>query len=193
MGMTGKAMAAATVALLGVFSMTWAPAAQAQRGGAVNCFSSNGEYTRCPVPWRDAQLVRQDSKTDCVRNQTWGMDQRGLWVSRGCRGIFVEAERGYGRHQDGQSQDRRWRDNRSDDRGGWQPGPGWDRTIRLDCVSSDNRYQLCQVDVGRRGSVRLIRQESKNRCTEGYSWGWNRAGVWVDHGCRADFLVDRRG
>jgi hypothetical protein len=40
--------------------------------------------------------------------------------------------------------------------------------------------------------VRLVRQMSDARCSEGYSWGWNRAGVWVNHGCRGQFVVDRR-
>ena len=26
-------------------------------------------------------------------------------------------------------------------------------------------------------------------CVQGSSWGWDRNGVWVDRGCRADFLV----
>jgi Protein of unknown function (DUF3011) len=100
-------------------------------------------------------------------------------VDRGCRGLFAEAWRGrpgYG----------------GPDGGGWRPGPDWDRQIRLQCDSNKKHYQLCQVDVGRQGQVRLVKQLSDTRCTEGYSWGWNRAGVWVDHGCRGQFVVDRR-
>jgi len=48
------------------------------------------------------------------------------------------------------------------------------------------------VDVGRRGHVRLIRQNSNAACIEGSTWGWNRAGIWVDRGCGAQFMVDRR-
>jgi hypothetical protein len=99
-------------------------------------------------------------------------------VDRGCRGIFVE-----GRGRPGYA---------GPGDGGWRPGPDWNRQIRLQCDSNQKRYQMCEVDVGRHGRVQLIKQMSDTRCTEGYSWGWNRAGVWVNHGCRGQFVVDRR-
>jgi hypothetical protein len=60
------------------------PAAQAQRG-TIDCGSGNNKPGRCPVRWRDAQLVRQDSKAACVRDRTWGFDQQAsaIWVDRG--------------------------------------------------------------------------------------------------------------
>jgi hypothetical protein len=156
------------------------PSAQARGERTIRCESSNGKFNRCPVPWRDAQLAKQESKGACIRGQSWDVDRQGLWVDRGCRGLFVEGGRdgrpGYG-DQNG---------------GGWRPGPDWNRSIRLQCDSNQKRYQMCQVDVGRQGRVRIVNQMSDTRCTEGYSWGWNRAGVWVDHGCRGQFVVDRR-
>ncbi len=160
-------------------------AARAQSGGTVRCESVDGRPGRCDVPWRDAQLVRQESKGACIRGQSWGMDRRGLWVDRGCRGLFAEA--GWrGRPERDDRHDHGDRDH------GWQPGPDWNRSIRLQCDSNQKRYQMCMVDVGRQGSVRLLKRMSDARCTQGYSWGWNRAGVWVDHGCRGQFVVDRR-
>lgn len=151
-----------------------APVAHAQRGDdTIRCESNGGHRQICPVPWRDARMVRQESNTDCVRGQTWGVDRRGVWVDRGCRGVFAAA-------------DERW------GRGGWHPGRDWNRQIRLQCSSTGRSYQMCQVDVGRNGHVSLVRRLSDARCIEGSSWGWNRAGVWVDRGCRADFVVDRR-
>jgi hypothetical protein len=41
--------------------------------------------------------------------------------------------------------------------------------------------------------VRLERQHSSSDCRQGYSWGYDRHGVWVDHGCAADFRVGREG
>ncbi len=120
-------------------------------------------------------MVRQTSSARCVRGQNWGVDRRGLWVDRGCGGIFVEAGRGPGHGP-----------------GGWQPGPGWDTTLRLSCQSSDYRYWFCQVDIGPAGRVRIERQLSQAACIEGRSWGFNRAGVWVDRGCAATFVIDRR-
>jgi len=47
----------------------------------------------------------------------------------------------------------------------------------------------CQADT--RGGVQLLKQPSDSACREGYSWGYDRRGIWVDHGCRADFQVGR--
>ncbi|AGG87875.1 DUF3011 domain-containing protein [Rhodanobacter denitrificans] len=170
--------------LLGV-----APPAQAQSDAPVRCVSNDGHYARCAVPWRYVELYKQESTAVCLRGESWGMDYGTLWVDRGCRGLFGPAERddyAYG------NRDRGRYDDRDDDRGDWRPGPGWDRRISLQCDSNQKKYQMCQVDVGRHGRVRLGRQFSDANCVEGYSWGWNRAGVWVAHGCRGQFLVDRR-
>lgn len=152
------------------------PLLLAQYQRTVECRSTNYRPNVCRVPWRDAQLVRQISGSACVRGRTWGMDQRGLWVNNGCSGFFGEAR---GRPQAVVG-------------GGWHPGPDWEQAIRLRCSSRDFRYQMCQVDTGRGSGVVLERQHSNTRCVEGQNWGWNRAGVWVDRGCDATFLVNRR-
>lgn len=195
-GWTGGIIVAGLVSgLLGA-----APPARAQSDAPVRCVSSDGQYARCAVPWRYVELYKRESKADCIRGQSWGMDDGTLWVDRGCRGLFGPAGRGdrddrYG-NRDGDRYDNDYRDRDRDrgygDEGGWRPGPDWDREISLQCDSNKKKYQMCQVDVGRNGRVRLGRQLSDTRCTEGYSWGWNRAGVWVDHGCRGQFMVDRR-
>jgi hypothetical protein len=176
--------------LLAGFLSVATPAVQAQGRDVVRCGSTDGRFARCGVPWRDAEIIRQESNSPCTRGDTWGMDRYGLWVDRGCRGQFVEMGRGGGwRGGD------RWRDDddgRWQGGGGWRPGPDWDREIRLQCESNDRRYQFCMVDVGNRGRARLVRQLSDSGCQEGYSWGWNRAGVWVDRGCRGLFSIDRR-
>jgi hypothetical protein len=193
MRLTNGILSAVIAGLIGVFSMTLASPAHAQRNGAVSCSSQDGRYNRCNVPWRDARMIRQDSRGDCIRDQSWGIDRRGLWVDRGCRAVFVEARGGDDR--DYHDRDRGHRGDRGysrDDSYGWSPGPGWDRAIQLECASRGEGYQMCRVDVGRRGHVRLVRQVSRGRCIEGRSWGWNRAGVWVNYGCRGQFVVDRR-
>ncbi|NCT67499.1 MAG: DUF3011 domain-containing protein [Rhodanobacteraceae bacterium] len=74
-----------------------------------------------------------------------------------------------------------------------QPGrPGWDRDIELRCESRGHAYAQCQVDTGQGGRVVLLRQTSNAQCIEGRTWGWNRAGVWVDRGCSGVFRVERR-
>jgi hypothetical protein len=58
------------------------------------------------------------------------------------------------------------------------------------CNSDDMRKHSCAADT--RGGVRVLTQRSEAACTKGYSWGTNRRGIWVDHGCRADFAVITR-
>lgn len=173
-------------ALLGSILLMSTAQAQSSRGydgqdnrqdNRVECTSQNYRFTRCGVNWRRADLVRQTSQSRCVRGRTYGTDRKGLWVDRGCGGIFVESGRGgYG----------------GDNQGGWNPGPDWDTEIRLTCESDDYRYRMCQVDTGRGGDVRIVRQISNTACIEGRTWGWNRAGIWVSGGCAAVFRVDRR-
>jgi hypothetical protein len=120
--------------LFGVLSLAVAPTAQAQSDrSTIRCESIHGKFNRCAVPWRDAELARQESKGACIRGQGWGMDRQGLWVDRGCRGLFVQARRGHGSQ-----------------RGDGRPNPGWDRSITLECGSSRCRRRrgcrgLCGV------------------------------------------------
>ncbi len=58
----------------------------------------------------------------------------------------------------------------------------------ISCNSDDMKRHSCSVDT--RGGVSLTTQHSEAACTEGYSWGSDNQGIWVDHGCRADFVVN---
>lgn len=130
----------------------------------VRCESRDGRWTHCPADTRGGvELVRQRSRSACIRGQTWGADRRGVWVSGGCRGEFRAGG------------------------GGWHGGPDYGR---FRCESNDGRARSCPLDV--RGEVRLVRQLSRAPCIEGRSWGQDRRGVWVDHGCRAEFEVAPR-
>jgi len=53
------------------------------------------------------------------------------------------------------------------------------------CESENKRYQFCPADT-RRG-VRLVRVLSDTSCIQGRSWGYDRRGIWVNYGCRAEF------
>jgi hypothetical protein len=55
----------------------------------VTCSSNNGKRNWCDTGGRrDIRLNRQISGSPCVQGQTWGVDQRGLWVDNGCRAEF---------------------------------------------------------------------------------------------------------
>src|SRR5260370_10848487 len=53
--------------------------------------------------------------------------------------------------------------------------------------SDDGRKQFCQADT--RYGVTMVKQVSGAPCEQGRSWGYNDRGIWVDHGCRAEFAV----
>src|SRR5689334_4257777 len=61
---------------------------------------------------------------------------------------------------------------------------------QLTCASEDGHRHYCAADT--RGGVIMQHQRSKSACVQGASWGFDQQGVWVDHGCRADFIVNTR-
>lgn len=166
-----------------------------RRGGhpaLVRCESTDQRYRHCRADTRDgAQLYRQLSKNACRYQETWGYDRRGVWVNQGCRGDFqLYTGRSGG---DGQQKDQ---DNTAAIVGGAvalgvvgalladknQSGqrPAW--IVRCE---SDGDYRHCRADT--RDGVRLYRQLSRSGCQYNDTWGYDRRGVWVDNGCRAEF------
>lgn len=129
------------------------------------------------------RLVRRLSDAPCIEGRTWGYDRSSIWVDDGCRAVF-EYETGY-------------RDNRDRNTGGIL-----DR-IRIDDIfginrRSSERTQTVRVEsdgdrtyrrVDTSGGVRLVRRLSDAPCVQGRSWGYDRNGIWVDDGCRAEFEV----
>jgi len=61
------------------------------------------------------------------------------------------------------------------------------RSQEIYCASEDGRRHYCGIDT--RGGVTLARQHSGSSCIKGQTWGYDRNGVWVDRGCRADFVT----
>ncbi|MEO6065915.1 MAG: DUF3011 domain-containing protein [Lysobacterales bacterium] len=144
-------------------------AADAQVSGygaqVLRCESNDGRRKLCPADVGDdgVTLIRQLSRSVCVRNQTWGTNQRGVWVSQGCRAEF----RIGGRDVEDEEDQRR------------------EHVVR--CESPRGALNECRVDA--RGGVRLLRQLSSNPCVAGRSWGQDRGVIWVSRGCRADFVI----
>jgi hypothetical protein len=62
------------------------------------------------------------------------------------------------------------------------------RERHITCGSNNFGYNYCRVYTG--GRVRMVHQLSHKSCIEGSTWGYDSQGVWVDKGCRADFIVD---
>ncbi|NUS39311.1 MAG: DUF3011 domain-containing protein [Lysobacter sp.] len=126
----------------------------------VRCESNDGRADHCPMDTsHGARLVRQLSQAACVRGGSWGVDRTGVWVGNGCRADFAGGyDDRYGEQADGQG---------------------------VRCESSDGRFRVCPADT--RDGMVLVRQLSQSPCIRGRSWGSDPRGVWVNHGCRADF------
>ena len=62
----------------------------------------------------------------------------------------------------------------------------------LTCKSKDFKYKLCSMN-GRIVRATMKRQLSNSPCVYGRSWGYQGYGLWVNHGCQADFEVSTSG
>jgi Protein of unknown function (DUF3011) len=62
---------------------------------------------------------------------------------------------------------------------------------RITCSSDNGGRNYCDADT--RNGVVLINQLSQSRCVQGRTWGFDRRGIWVDRGCRAEFALGRGG
>jgi Protein of unknown function (DUF3011) len=153
-----------------------AAASAAPQGETMTCSSDDMRRHWCPVDTRGGvELVRQRSEAKCIFNSTWGYDDRGIWVDRGCRADFII------RMQRPPVREERYREEGRDDFRGWGEG------FQIYCASDDMNRNLCPADT--RFGVRIVRQRSETQCVQGDTWGYGKRGIWVDRGCRADFRV----
>jgi Protein of unknown function (DUF3011) len=146
-------------------------------GLPVTCSSDDGRRHYCNADTRNGvQMTRQRSGSACKEGYSWGYDRRGIWVDHGCRADFVVRQNNarYNRP-----------DRRDDNRSGYRG-----RGEMITCSSDDGGRHYCNADTS--GGVRMVNQRSGSACQQGRSWGYDRRGIWVDHGCRADFEVGGR-
>lgn len=143
----------------------------------IYCASDDGRRNYCSANTRGGvQLSRQRSGSACVQGQTWGWDNNGIWVDRGCRAEFTTRNSGG------------WGNGWGNGGGNWGNN-GNSGTIY--CASDDGRRNYCSANT--RGGVRLTRQRSDSACNQGQTWGWDSRGIWVDRGCRAEFTTGNGG
>ncbi len=146
----------------------------------VTCSSDDMRRHVCSADTRGGvRMVRQRSDAACREGYSWGTTRRGIWVDHGCRADFEVGGQAGGRY-DG-SRGRRY------DR--YSQGSRGDNYV-ISCSSDDMRRHYCNADT-RGARVRVFKQHSDAACREGYSWGTSNRGIWVDHGCRAEFEVVR--
>lgn len=66
------------------------------------------------------------------------------------------------------------------------------RTITVVCQSRDGHRHRCAADT--LGQITLGRELTRNsKCVENRTWGYDSKGIWVDRGCRAEFLIADNG
>jgi len=95
-------------------------------------------------------------------NYNWGYDTTGIWVDNGCRAEFSVNL-------------------------GWDQ-PGSENNIMV-CESHRYKRNYCPAYLGGR-DVFMLNQLSSSSCLN--NWGYDRNGVWVTNGCRAEFVVEDR-
>src|ERR1700733_1744525 len=158
-----RANASPTPAASSAASPNASPDPQSQ---IISCSSDNMRRNYCAADVRGGvQLIKQRSDSPCIFNRTWGfINGRGIWVDRGCRADFAITRPNWG---------------------------GWDNGYNIYCASDNGRRNVCPTDT--RGGVQLIRQRSGSACDFGRTWGYDRRGIWVDRGCRADFQIGGGG
>jgi len=143
------------------------------QGQTINCSSDDWpqKTTARPTAISDASSsLASISGSPCVQDQTWGVDNRGLWVDRGCRAEF------------------------SFGGGGWRPGQGQgpDQSQIITCSSDDGRRNFCSINGSNPNSVVPHPPDQRIPCVQNQTWGVDRRrGLWVDVAARAEFQVSR--
>ena len=152
------------VMLLGVLTAAgFAGVASAEQ---VTCASNDGKYRECPLDGGgDIVMKTQLSKTDCVKNQTWGETADGVYVKGGCRAIFESMSMNQPQNGVG----------------------GYAGSNQVTCASSDGKYHECPVPGD--GEIMLKQQLSKSACIKNQTWGETGDGVYVKNGCRGIFTA----
>jgi hypothetical protein len=151
----------------------------------ITCASDDMRRHYCRIDTQGrVRMVNQRSGSPCVQGQTWGFDNSGIWVDRGCRADFVVGRGGGGNGY--------YPPPPGPGNGYYPPPPGPPPPPpggTISCSSNNGKRNFCQVYTGR--GVRLVNQRSGSACVQGQTWGWNSQGIWVDRGCRADFQINR--
>ncbi len=130
----------------------------------VTCESLDAARVRCPAETRyGVAILRKLGGNYCVLARTWDFDEKGIWVSDGCRAEFAL--------------------------GGYRlPSEAVPPTaLKVVCESTDGHRKLCAADASH--GVGMLRQLGDAECILNHTWGYTPSGVWVEGGCRAEFAV----
>jgi hypothetical protein len=184
----------------------------------VVCASQSAGYRFCRADTsRGVALIEQLSAFACNKDNTWGFDKGGIWVSNGCAARFRlgpdQESDGLDAKAQGSGAEALARDITSSGRAlrrkqapasASREAPGavaaaeapsaraanpaaLGQPTTLVCESKQYKLQKCPVPV--RAHVQLNRKLGRADCRFNSSWGYNYGEIWVTDGCRAEFLV----
>ncbi|WP_426164758.1 DUF3011 domain-containing protein [Sandarakinorhabdus sp. DWP1-3-1] len=172
--------AAALLAMLGV-----AGPATAQGTNRIKCESQNYRPASCAIGDAADVRITQVIGGRC-QGDDWRWDRRAIFVQNGCRAFFDVVQRGGGGgggYPGGGYPGGGFPGGGYP--GGGYPGGGGQQQL-VTCESRDYQPARCAADT--RGGVRITRLRG-GQCVQGQTWGFDRGGIWVNRGCRADFIV----
>ena len=150
-------------------------------GYVIRCESKRERDNYCTADTSGGVVLRRTlSKAACIEGQNWGFDATGSGVRKGCRGDF-DVPRAY-------SSGRGWSSQRGYGRfyrDGEQTAGG---SARVLCETRGKARVVCPVEGIQ--DVDLVYERSRERCRYNVSWGFDDKSIWVEQGCRAEFLVN---
>ncbi len=162
-----------------VATLTMVAPANAQSTNRIKCESRNYQPEQCSVGNIIDVRLSQRLGGNCRQGPDWRYDRRSIFVANGCRAIFdvrIDNYGGGGGNYPGGG-------------GGYPGGGGYGQAVR--CESNDYRTVRCPMNTN--GGVRISRQISNTPCQMGRNWNFDRGGVWVKDGCRAEFVTGGGG
>lgn len=135
---------------------------QSDASRLVRCESRYGRQQFCPADTRFGVNLERQLSRANCAGN-WGYDQRGIWVRNGCAADFsINSD--------------------------WNSPGNWSQNL-IRCESEGYKERYCPAQLGGRDVI-LVRQLSRSPCDG--NWGYDRNGIWVDNGCRAEFALDDR-
>jgi len=192
-----------------------APAPAASAPTRIECGAAAGDRSTCPADTsQGVVLIHQAGAGNCVLGRTWGFDATGVWTADGCRGTFAftdnrvtvpcsaaagarevcKADTAAGVALVGDAPacilGRTW----GYDRDGIWVSDGCHGTFVLTtrggvACGSDGPRQHCAADTSAGVVVARSTATATAACVLGESWGYDATGVWVEKGCRAEFVL----
>jgi hypothetical protein len=162
----------------------------------VECASRDGRRASCPADLQGYTFkdLRKQSDAPCDAGRNWGYTERGVWVDAGCRAQFefeyVSGALGDARNERYSPSGRSSASaNERYSSSGRTSASANERVV--ECASDDGRREECSADL--RGMRFVdVQQDSRAQCEIGRNFGYDDRGVWVDEGCRGEFLFRSR-